>query len=879
MNLWQRLRRRLRRDEELDEELRSHLAMDIRERVERGQALHDAERDARRALGNELSIKEVVRDVWGWSSIEAVSRDLRYAMRQIRRSPGIAGVCLLCLALGLGTTVTMFTIVNGVLLKPLGFREPGSLYLARTMPPPAAGVTGDFPINARHFHEWQKHCRSCESSALVQFQDLTLVGEGEPVKLPALGVSSDLFRTLGIQPALGRDFLPGEGAPGPAGMVILSDALWRSRFAGDPAIVGKPIRLNGEEHTIIGVMPSGLHLPKGDEWGAYFGPNAAPMIFRPLMIDPSREHPSGNLNYSALIRLKPGVSATHTASELNALLADFAREFKLQTTTALIPFTEQVTGRHGFALWFLFAMVSAVLLIVCVNVGNLMLVRTASRYREVGVRMALGASRSQLLRLILTEATVLVIAGGVAGVALAHVGLRLFVASAPVSLPRLEEVQLDWRVLLFSGAAIAFCAVLCGLLPALKLSRIDPQESLKAAAATATESGRKVHAREMLVGIEVALSTVLLVLGGLLLLSFLRVVTVDKGFETARIITQDVSYLSPKYARGARRPRVEETVARMSQLPGVQIAAAINQLPLRGNQWISALEDPNQPARPLEKQALANFRFVTPGYWQAMGIPLKRGRLLNDFDRNQPRALISERAAEFLWPDQNPLGRHVRGVGRQGPPLEVVGVVGEVRAKGLEHDPPMIVYEHFWRMQPIAMSYVVRTHGSATAVASSIRSELAAMDPEMAIMRPWTMEQIVEDSIATRRFQMYLAVGFAISALLLASLGIYGVISYTVARKTPEIGIRAALGARGWELMLSVIARGMRPVLVGVALGLACALLASRSIASQLFQVAPWDPVAFASVPALLLGVALAACWSPARRAARIDPIQALRFE
>lgn len=880
MNLWKNFRWWRRLDRELDEEVRFHLSMDIRERIERGESPEDAERNARRVFGNELLIKEVTRDLWGWNGIEALGRDLRYVVRQIGRSPGFAFVSMLCMALGLGSTIAMFSIVNAVLLKPLQFREPENLYLARMLPPASVSTAGDFPVNARHFHEWQMNCQSCELSSLAQFRDVTLLGEGEPVKLPAFSVSPDFFRTLGVQPVLGRDFLPDEMGPGHSDVVILSDGLWRSRFAGDPKMIGRRIRLNGEEHTVIGVMSPDLHLPKGDEWGSHFGPAAVPVIFRPLMIDPARERPFGNLNYSAVIRLKAGVSSAQAAEELNALLSNFTREFHLQIKTVLIPMAKQMTVRYRFALWFLFAMVSAVLLIVCVNVGNLMLVRTASRYREAGVRMALGASRWQLLRLVLTEAIVLVSVGGIAGVGLAEMCLRMLVTWTTVHLPRLDEIQLDWRVLLLASVAIAVCTALCGLLPALRLSRTDPQESLKPGTVTSTESNRKVHAREVLVGVEVALSTVLLVIGGLLLFSFLRVVTVDKGFEMARIVTQDVSYLSPKYAHGERRQRVGDTVARISQISGVKIAAAINLLPLRGDDWISELEDADRSDQRSADEVLANFRFVTPGYWQAMGIPLKMGRMLNDFDRDQPRAVISERAARHLWPNQNPLGRHVRGAGgRSGLSLEVVGVVGEVRAKGLEHDPPMIVYEHYWRMQPIAMSYIARTENSGTDVARTIQAELASMDPEMAILRPWTMEEIVDESIAMRRFQMYLAVAFAMSALLLASLGIYGVISYTVARRTPEIGIRAALGASRRELMATVLARGMRPVVMGVVLGLVASLIVSRSITSQLFQVAPWDPVTFAGVAVVLLSVALAACWIPARRAARVDPIEALRFE
>ena len=331
-------------------------------------------------------------------------------------------------------------------------------------------------------------------------------------------------------------------------------------------------------------------------------------------------------------------------------------------------------------------------------------------------------------------------------------GLRVFVASAPIGLPRLEEVQMDWRVIIFAGLASAFSTIACGLFPAWRLARIEVQDSLKAGAATSTETAGKLHLREILVSLEVALSTVLLIVGGLLMLSFFRVMHVQKGFDVARIITQDVSYLSPKYAHGVRRRFVEETVVNLARIPGVQVAAAINQLPLRGDDWVSELEDPAQP--PVRGEcALANFRFVTPGYWQAMGIPLKMGRFLDQSDKNRPKAVISERAAQYLWPNQNPLGKHVRGTGATESILEVVGVVGEVRAKGLEQNPPMIVYEHYWRMQPIGMSFVVRTQANARAVAGAIRSTASSADPEMAIAQPTTMEQIVEESVAARKFQ------------------------------------------------------------------------------------------------------------------------------
>jgi predicted permease len=879
MNLWRRFRHLHGPNEELNEEIRSHLAMAVQDRVERGETPTQAEQNARKELGNELLIKEVTRDLWGWTALERFGKDLQYALRQMKRSPGFSSIAVLTLALGLSATTVMFSIVNGVLLEPLKFRDPARLYVARTVAPAGSAVTGDFPVNARQYYEWRTHCHSCEAVSLVQFQELTLVGAGEPVKLAALAISSNFFRTLGVQPFLGRDFLPDEDVQGHADRVILTYELWRSRFGADPGVIGHAIQLNGESHTVIGVMPADLRLPKGDEWGAYFGPSAAPMIFRPHLIDASTARPVGNLNYTAVIRLQSGVTVPRTTTELNALLADFVREFNLQTKIALIPLQRQVTRTSWFALWLLLGTVGGVLLIVCVNVGNLMLVRTAGRYREAGVRMALGASRGQLFGLVLKEALVLVAAGGLAGLALAYAGLRVFVASAPIGLPRLEEVQMDWRVMVFAGLAIAFSTIACSVFPAWRLAGIEIQDSVKAGAATTTETGGKLQVREILVSLEVALSTVLLIAGGLLMVSFFRVLHVQKGFEVAHIITQDVSYLSPKYAHGVRRRFVEESVAKLGEIPGVQVAAAINQLPLRGDDWVSELEDPDQPTRSVENSALANFRFVTPGYWQAMGIPLKMGRLLDQRDKDRPTAVISEQAAQYLWPNQNPLGKHLRGAGPQSPSLEVVGVVGEVRASGLEQNPPMMVYEHYWRMQPIGMSFVVRTQANAASVAGAIRSTFASADPEMAIAQPTTMEQILEESVATRKFHMCLAVAFAISALLVASLGVYGVISFTVARRTPEIGIRMALGAHGRQLLAMVLLQGMRPVLAGLAAGIACALLVSRLIANQLFGVTWWDPLTISGVAALLLIVATSACLMPARRAARVDPLVALRFE
>lgn len=879
MKPWAWLRRVRRLDEDLDDEIRAHLSMAAADMVDQGESAEKARLRARRDLGNELLIKEVTRDMWGWTAWERLAQNLRLALRQMRRGPGFAAVAIATLALGLGATTAMFSIVNSVLLEPLQYRQPERLFIARTVPPASAHIAGDLPNNARHFHEWRTHCRSCEGTALIQFADLTLAGFGEPVKLPALAVSFDFFKTLGVQPVLGREFLPDEELAGRGGVVILTDRLWRSRFAADPAILGRRIQLNGELHTVVGVMPASLELPVGNQWGEYFGPAAAPLIFRPLWLDVAQAYPAGSLNYSALIRLKAGVSRQQGIAELNALLADLVRQYELVTKTTLIPLDQQVTRDARSSLWLLLGTVGAVLLIVCVNIGNLMLVRTTSRYREAGIRMALGAGRGAMFAMVLEEALALSALGGALGLGLAWMALKVFVAEAPVSLPRLAEVHMDWRVVVFAAMAIAFSTLACGLVPAWRLARTAPMESLKAGAAQTTEAGRKLRLREWMVAVEVALSTVLLMLGGLLLASFSRVMRVEKGFAVEHVITQEISFLNPKYAHGGRQPVVQELVEQLARIPGVVAAGATSRLPLTGEEWVSGLRDTDHLERAPEPDAVANFRFVTPDYWKALGIPLVQGRYLEASDRNQPRAVISDRTARYLWPGQNAIGKHVRGAGPSKPTLEVVGVVGEVRTAGLEKTPPMMVYEHYWRMQPVGMSFVLRTAGDPISAARDIRAILSKADPDMAIARPETMAEIVDQSVAARKFQMGLAVAFAVAALLVASLGIYGVISFTVARRTPEMGIRIALGAGRGQLMGMVLRQGMRPVVLGLAAGLCGALALGSYVAAQLYGVTPHDPWTMTAVAGLLLLVAAGACWIPARRATRIDPLGALRME
>jgi len=881
MGVWRRLKRWQRRDEAIDEEIRAHLAMATRDRMDRGELPDQAARAARREFGNELLIKEVTREMWGWTTLERFAQDLKYVFRQLQRSPGFAAIAVLTLALGLGATTAMFSIVNSVLIEPMKYRDPGRLYMAQTIVAPRFKANGPWPVNSRHFNEWRLHGRSWEQIALVDGLSLTLAGTSEPERIQGFAVSYNFFRTLGVQPALGRDFLPEEELPGHFHVVILTDSLWRTHFAADPSIVGRTILLSGEPHLVAGVMPPSLILPKAGEWGPGFG--NAPVIFRPLGFDVSQGGASGQYNFGSIMRLNPGVQPQQAVAEMNALIADLVRQFHIESKPGIKALQEQATAGVHSSLWLLLGAVGAVLLIVCVNIGNLMLVRTGGRYREAGVRMALGASRRQLFGIVLNEAIALVAMGGSLGLFLAYAGLKVFVAGAPVSLPRLDEVHMDWRALLFSLAAMLLATLVCGLVPAWRLSRIAPLESLKSGVANTEFSGR-LRFREAMVSVEVALSTVLLIAGGLLLLSFVRVIGTDKGFEVARVIEQDFA-LSPNYTDVGRRGFIESALLKLSNIPGVELASMINQVPLRGGAGVCGLRDPDRPIDPAHPEAASNFaglagyRFVAPGYWKTMGIPLKSGRGIEPNDQNRKVAVVSEHVARVLWPDEDPIGKHVFSCASiQTIPLEVIGVAGEARDNP-EQEPPLIVYEPYWDFSLGRGSFVVRTQADPATVIGALHKVLRSLDSSLPIAPASTMQQVLDEAVAARRFEMDLAVAFGAAALLLASFGIYGIVSFAVARRTPEIGIRMALGARPPQLVAMLLRQGLLPVVAGLIAGLICALSMGRFVASELFGVSPQDPVTISAITLLLLAVAAGACLVPARRATRVDPLRALRFE
>lgn len=874
---------RHKREKDLDAELRFHFESLVAQNVRAGMNEQAARRAARLEFGGVEQIKEDCRDVRTTQWIENRSRDFRFALRQMRRNLGFTLAAILTLALGLGSTTAMFSVVDGVLLRPLQFPEPDRLYLANMSRIVDRRTTRYGPVNARHFYEWRTHCSACEEVALAGPFGATLSVGDTPERVPGLGVSFNFFRTFGVQPRMGRDFLREEELPGSDHVVILSDSLWRSRFAGDRSIIGRRILVNGEPSEVVGVMPSEVHLPRGEQWGAFFAFKESPEIFKPLGLAVGGMPGIGAFNYFSLVRLKPGATAANAASEMNALIADYRHQRNFDSEVTVISLRERVTGTSRFGLWLLFSIAAAVLLIACINVGNLLLVRTIAREREASVRLALGSSAAALVRLVLAELMLLVLAGGALGLVFALGAVHLFQMAAPIELPRLDELQISWRVLLFATGAMVCSTLLCATVPAYRLSRTALQGSFQSATAKSTDSLHRFRIREVMVGAEVALSVALLIITGLLGMSYVRLKQVDPGLVMDQLIVQGVALTSPGYQDDAARNRfIAAALQHVSAIPGAKSVAVVSQLPFTGENSRSSIFDPDGSTGASEA-TVANFRYVDAAYRETMGIPLRRGRFLQVTDENpgsdHPVGVISERTAQWFWPNQNPIGKRLRTVSLREPAFEVVGVVGDVLAAGPETQPPITIYQPYLRAGMNFPIFVIRTWADPRAVMAPIQSLLRSIDPTVALLQTRTLEDVAEETVQARRFQLHLAAAFALAAITLASLGIYGVISFTVARRTRELGIRMALGARTGQIMRMIMRQGMRPVLAGLIAGTSGALLIGDLLEGKLFAISPHDPITILSVLVLLFLVASFACYIPARRAIRINPTEALRWD
>jgi predicted permease len=815
--------------------------------------------------------------------LEHLRQDLRHAFRALRKERSFALTAIVILALGIGAQAAVFSLVSGILLRPLTYRDPGRLYAIQEVVPQLSNVYPVLPANGRHYFEWTRHCGSCESIALINTDDagLNLAGTGEPERISDEKVTANYFSVLGIGAQIGRTFEPENGQAGHENVVVLSDSLWRRKFGADPSVIGKSITLNDTPYTVIGVLPAWFRAPAWQSLGIPMKEKVD--IFRAWAIKESDWDAMGDFDFGAVVRLRPDASASQAGAELNVIQAQIASTFKgedrFDLLARLSPLREKITSQERSGLWLLLGSVAAVLLIVCVNLGNLMLSRALGRTRETAVRIALGASRARVVRGVLVECLVLAFAGGLLGVALAVTLVRLMVSMAPVDLPRLSEVHVDWRVLLFALGATTISGLFFGVFPAWRLTRVDPQDAMRSGSRGSTESGGRMRVRELLVSVEVALSCLLLIVAGLLLTSFVRLMGVDRGFEVQHILTAEIAPSRPRYDDDAKRQRLyHDVIAKLQTEPGVKSAGVISVLPLNGQFWADLISLPGD-TRPIMERPIAAFRPVTPDYFRTMGIRLMAGRAIAESDQPRKVVIVSQHTAETVWPGQDAIGKTFKRGDPKDPPYEIVGIVADVHATSLQDAPGLMVYVPYWDRAPWSAAIAVRTAGNPVAAAGAIREAVWSVDSQLPVSDIETMEQVESRSLSQRRFQMALLGVFAGSALLLAALGTYGVLAFSVARRTNEIGIRMALGAQPTNIVSMVMRRGLVPVAFGVVAGVAGSLALGRVISGLLFGVSPYDWRTILGVMALTLICALAACWIPARRATRVDLLDALRYE
>ena len=812
--------------------------------------------------------------------MSGIFQDLRYAVRLLLKTPGFSLIAVATLALGIGGATAVFSLVNTILLKPLPFHDPDRLVLILESMPGMRARYPTLPACANHFERWRQQAGSFENMAALRWVGMTLSNSAQPRNVGAALVSSGFLGTLGVSPRLGRDFAAEEDQPGKEQVVIVTDRFWRSELAASSAVIGRSIRLDGQPHEIIGVLPSGFRFPKSGMLTSYDAETPVVDVFKPIAFRYKPLH--SEYNYAVVGRLRSGLSIREAVSELNVIQAAIAAQIGGGTELEAVvrPFQGSLVGKSKAGLLLALAAVSAVLLIACVNLANLLLARGSGRRREMAIRAALGAARRHLLRQALAESLCLALGGGGIGVVVAGLVVSLFVRQAPVPLPRLEEVGVDGMVLAFAAAVTSGCVLLFGLLPAWRTARADPQEALQTGRRAGGDSVGGHRLRSFLVGAEVALSALLLVVAGLLLHSFIRVMARDRGVEAQHVAAVEIALTPPGYADDARCISAWGSLEdRISRLPGVTSVGLISQLPFTREQNLSPALPKEAAPIPTFERPIVNLRYVTPGYFETVGIRLLSGRIFQPDERQVRLAVISRSVARTLWPGQDPIGREFRESSDKPPYSRVVGVVADVPVASLQGDSARIVYHPYWDNPWRRVSIVLRSAVDPRALSPAIRRAIWEVEPEIPVPAPKTMARLISDSVSSRSFDLALAVLFSATALLLACLGVYGVLSYSVARRTGEIGVRLALGASASAVALQVLRRGMAPVVLGLGVGLAAALAAARLFQSMLFEVPALDLATFLAVPVLLGLAALAACLIPTLRAARIHPMAALRYE
>jgi len=815
-------------------------------------------------------------------------QDLRFSARTLRKSPGFTLTAVLTLALGIGAVTSIFSVVDSVLLKPFAFPDPGQLVILRETDSSIAPGEA-VPDNPRHFFNWKANAKTLSGAAIFQTGGFSVSsGTDHPQILDGLSISSNFFSVLGVQPALGRSFLPVETTKGHEKEVILSWGAFQRYFHGNPDAIGQTLRSGGVPETVVGVLPRGFQFPSISplHMVGSWGRTESYQIFSPLVLDPADFSDDSDYNYMAVARVRSGVPIAQARTELNTIQSAFDHAHHVATNPSVVvnPLIADVTGDISTALWLLLAAVGAVLLIGCVNLANLQLARAVARDRELAVRAALGAARDRLIGAALADSLVLALFGGALGILLSFLGVRLFVAAAPTNLPRLAGIQVSWAVLLGAAGLSMFTAFVFGLLPGLRAIHVDPQSALQTGTIRVSSSRESRRTRHLLVAAEVACTVALLIVTGLLVRSFATLLDQNRDFDSTHVTFAQVFLYAPQYGGSMSDPKSQavraafndRALAALAQIPGVQSVASTSETPMGGETWINLIKRPDHPL-PVAQTPDANIRWISPSYATTLRIPLLAGRDFTGADKNHPdNALISEKAARAIWPGENPIG-HTFRMG-DDTVYTVVGVLADARINDLQSTAKMI-YLPYWQNPLWRVNYLIRSPEATAGLVPAIRSAIWKIDPQVAIPAIKSMDQQVADSVANQRFQTLLLSSFGAAALLLALLGIYGVLAYSVSLRQQEFGIRIALGCDKASLMRLIARQAATPILGGVLAGLILAFAATRWVQSLLYQTSGADPVAITGGIGLLLLTALLAVTLPARRAAQTDPMQVLRNE
>ena len=880
-------------DQRLREEMEEHLALETEENLRAGMPPAKARRQAVLKFGAVQAVREDYHSEHGMPSIEHLLQDARFTFRMLAKSPGFAAVVILTMALGIGATTAIFSVVDATLLHPLSYPQPQQL----------VRIEDDLPgVGARDVGLSVPEWKDIQRSGIFQYVSpvgggsVNLTGSAQPSRIRFEAVAPNYLALLGVKPELGRLFDPEDQTPGFNLEVVISDGLWKRAFGGDPQILGRTLRLDNDAYHVIGVMPPGFHNPgrttdqRNTEIWCAAGFTAAPAP------TPQR---NARLFPDAVARINPGVTIAVAQSRLDALVASLQKQFPadypLQSawSVRLVPLKESLVGNVRQPLMLLLGAVGLVLLIACVNVANLLLARASARGREMAIRQALGAARSRLVRQLLTESLLLSQLGGIAGLAILFCTKGFLLRVLPDSLPRLNDISIDWSVLLFALAASVVAGAIFGLAPAYRAGRLDLTHTLRAEGRGTTGSGERARTRRVLVVTEFALSLVLMIAAGLLLRSFWDLFKVRLGFDPENVIAVRMWLPVPNdpktdiYGTPAQEATfLREILRRGRTLPGVKEIAvgSIESFPLNHDRNLAPLTLEGAGIRS-NQPPLVEASSVTPEYFHLLGIPLLRGRLLSDLDNeNAPEvAVINDAFARTYWPNENPLGKRVkldRTVTSSTTSWStVVGVIADARTESLEEASVPQIYRSMYQRNDNELAIFLRGRLDTARISEEVREQVQSVNAELPVFGAATLPEVVSGSLAQRRFSMEMVLSFALTALLLAGLGIYGTISYVVSARTNEIGIRLALGATRGTILQMILRQGLELAIAGAAVGIACALIVSHLMAGLLYGVTPTDPLTFAGVTLVLTTVALAACYIPAIRAMRIDPLVALRYE